>query len=114
MGSLKSIQQGSTLFFQITGELTLEEATPLRAEIKETMQAIDFEHVILDMNDVPFIDSSGIGMLVSLNTSVKGQGKALFLLNPTEQTRNTLELVQLLDFFHILDGEDELLSSLTE
>lgn len=109
MTQLQFLEQDCTLIAQYVGELTLETAGACKKQLEEEIAKRTFESLILDMEKISFIDSSGIGMLVSLNSRIKGYGKSLFLLSPAEQVKKTLELVQLTEFFHILDEDDDAL-----
>ncbi len=55
--------------------------------------------IILDLEEVPTIDSSGIGMLVRFLTSTKQSGGAIRLLKPSKFTVQTLKMVGLLNLF---------------
>lgn len=61
---------------------------------------------VLDMGDMPMIDSSGIGLLVRYYTAAKQQGGAVKLLNPSKFTIQTLKLVRMLNLFEVFeDGQ---------
>ena len=53
------------------------------------------EHLAIDLSSVRYINSSGIGTLVSLYTKFKNKGGAAVLVNPTEQTRKILAITKL-------------------
>ena len=55
--------------------------------------------IILDLEEVPTIDSSGIGMLVRFLTTTKQSGGAIRLLKPSKFTVQTLKMVGLLNLF---------------
>ena len=55
--------------------------------------------IILDLEEVPTIDSSGIGMLVRFLTTTKQSGGAIRLLKPSKFTLQTLKMVGLLNLF---------------
>jgi anti-anti-sigma factor len=55
--------------------------------------------IVLDVEDVPMIDSSGIGLLVRYLTSAKQSGGAIRLLKPSKFTIQTLKMVGLLNLF---------------
>ena len=59
--------------------------------------------IILDLEEVPTIDSSGIGMLVRFLTSAKRGGGAIRLLKPSKFTVQTLKMVGLLNLFTIFE-----------
>lgn len=58
---------------------------------------------VLDLVEMPMIDSSGIGLLVRYYTTAKQNGGALKLLNPSKFTIQTLKLVRMLNLFEIFE-----------
>ena len=61
--------------------------------------------IVLDLEEVPTIDSSGIGMLVRHLTTAKQAGGAIRLLKPSKFTVQTLKMVGLLNLFTVFDEE---------
>jgi anti-sigma B factor antagonist len=58
---------------------------------------------VLDLEEVPMIDSSGIGLLVRYLTAAKQQGGSLKLLNPSKFALQTLKLVRVLNLFEVFE-----------
>lgn len=104
--------KGSALMVCLRGEITLEVTGDIRKRTEAAMGERDYTCVVMDLSQVPFIDSSGIGLLVALNTMTQNAGRRMLLFTPSEQVRKTLELVQLLSFFTLVEDEDELLTIL--
>ncbi len=100
--------QDKAVFLTLCGEITLEVTSDLKKKVDAALRSADFEVLVANMGEITFMDSSGIGFLVALNTRVMGMGKKMFLFMPSEQVTKTLELVQLNDFFHTLEHEDDL------
>jgi anti-sigma B factor antagonist len=67
--------------------------------------------IVLDLEDVPSIDSSGIGMLVRYLTTAKQNGGAIRLLKPSKFTVQTLRMVGLLNLFSTFDDSHEAVAS---
>lgn len=67
--------------------------------------------IILDLEGVPSIDSSGIGMLVRHLTTAKQAGGAIRLLKPSKFTVQTLKMVGLLNLFTTFDDESSAVAS---
>ena len=61
--------------------------------------------ILLNLGDVTYIDSSGIGELVSAFTSVRNQGGELKLLNLTKKVHDLLQITKLYTVFDIKDDE---------
>ena len=67
--------------------------------------------IVLDLEDVPTIDSSGIGMLVRYLTTAKQSGGAIRLLKPSKFTVQTLKMVGLLNLFATFDDSQAAVAS---
>jgi anti-sigma B factor antagonist len=67
--------------------------------------------IVLDLEQVPTIDSSGIGMLVRHLTTAKQSGGAIRLLKPSKFTVQTLKMVGLLNLFTIFEDASEAVAS---
>ena len=74
----------------------------LNATFTDLFTAGDFR-VVLDMEEMPMIDSSGIGLLVRHYTTAKQRGGAVKLLNPSKFTIQTLKLVRMLNLFEVFE-----------
>ena len=67
--------------------------------------------IVLNLADVNYIDSSGIGELVSSYTTVTNQGGKLKLLNLTKKIQELLAITKLLTVFSVYDNEQQAISS---
>lgn len=67
--------------------------------------------IVLDIEEVPTIDSSGIGMLVRHLTTAKQNGGAIRLLKPSKFTVQTLKMVGLLNLFTTFEEEEAAVAS---
>ena len=89
----------------LSGRITLDEGS---AALRETVkQLIDQgqKRVLLNMSKVQFIDSSGIGELVSAFTSAREQGGELKLLNLSKKVHSLIQITKLQAVFDIRDDE---------
>jgi anti-anti-sigma factor len=67
--------------------------------------------IVLDLEEMPMIDSSGIGMLVRHLTTAKQSGGSIKLLKPSKFTMQTLKMVGLLNLFPTFDDLAEAVAS---
>ena len=67
--------------------------------------------IIIDLEGVPTIDSSGISMMVRFLTATKQSGGAIRLLNPSEFTLHSLKMVGLLNLFSTFEQLPQALAS---
>jgi anti-sigma B factor antagonist len=101
---------GGALLLKYAGEITLEMTADLKRRLEAELGEGEGQvrAVIIDLSAVPFMDSSGIGFLVSCNTRMKSSGKAFYLYQLSPAVEKTLGLVQLLNFFSVLPDETAL------
>jgi anti-sigma B factor antagonist len=98
-------RESEALLLQYAGELTLEITGDLKRRLDGELDSGEVKTVVIDLSEVSFMDSSGIGFLVSVNTRMRSSGKAFFLYKLSPAVEKTLGLVQLLQFFQILSDE---------
>ena len=111
--SMKAIvrQIDSVTIVDVSGRITLGEGcTQLRELIREQL-AKGNKNVLLNLGDVSYIDSSGIGELVSSYTAVSNQGGNLKLLNLTKKVQDLLQITKLYTIFDVHDDEAKAITS---
>ncbi len=88
-----------------SGRITLGEGSVvLRDTIRDLLSKGD-KKILLNLGDVTYIDSSGIGELVSAFTTVRNGGGELKLLNLTKKVHDLLQITKLYTVFDIKDDE---------
>ena len=96
---------------QLRGQLRMGPAVDsLRQAMEEAIGSGD-TRIVINLSEVPMIDSSGIGLLVKLLASAKQRGGSVKLLQPSKFAIQTLRLVGLLNLFEIYDAEDAAVES---
>lgn len=96
---------------QLRGQLRMGQAVDsLREAMEETVRS-GGHHLVLNLAEVPMIDSSGIGLLVRFLASTKERGGNIKLLNPSKFAIQTLKLVGVLNLFEIFDDETKAVES---
>ena len=100
------------VIMDLSGRITIGEGTlVLRGQIHRLLDAGDTKF-LLNLADVDYIDSSGLGELVSSFTTVRNKGGQLKLLNLTRRVRDLLQITKLLTVFEVFDNETEALKTL--
>ena len=93
------------------GKLTLGDDTQvIRSNISGILKA-GGKKIVLNLAEVPYIDSSGIGELVSAQTTVANRGGQLRLLNLTKKVYESLSIMKLLFVFQVYDNEQTTVDS---
>ncbi len=104
-------QVGDVAVIDVSGRITLGEgSSSLREGIRELLNKGQ-RKILLNLGDVSYIDSSGIGELVWGYTSVANQGGTLKLLNLTKRVRDLLQITRLYTVFEVFDDEAEAVRS---
>src|SRR5512135_162037 len=94
-----------------SGKITLGEGTmAIRNTVREVLKN-GGKKIILNLSDVNYIDSSGIGELVSSFTTVTNQNGQLKLLNLTKKIHELLAITKLLTVFQTFDNEQNAVAS---
>ena len=89
----------------LSGRITLGEGSVvLRDQIRDLLSKSE-KKILLNLGDVTYIDSSGIGELVSAFTTVRNQGGELKLLNLTKKVHDLLQITKLYTVFDVKDDE---------
>ena len=105
--SMKAItrQVDSVTVFDISGRITLGEGCTQLRELIRSHLSKGSKKMLLNLADVTYIDSSGIGELVSAFTTTKNQGGELKLLNLTKKVNDLLQITKLYTVFDVKDDE---------
>lgn len=101
---------GNVTILDLKGNLTIGAEEELNGMITQVVTDGQ-KHLLVNMAEVPFIDSSGIGGLIKSFSRVKGEGGKLKLLNPSRTTRQLLSITGLLSVFETFDDEATALGS---
>jgi anti-sigma B factor antagonist len=88
-----------------SGRITLGEGSIVLRDIVKDLLGKGNKKILLNLGDVNYIDSSGIGELVSAFTTVKNQGGELKLLNLTKKVHDLLQITKLYTVFEVHNEE---------
>jgi anti-sigma B factor antagonist len=106
-------QVDGVTILDLSGRITLGEGSvQLRDAIRDLL-AKGSKLILLNLADVNYIDSSGIGELVSAYTTVRNQGGELKLLNLTKKVHDLLQITKLYTVFDVKDDEASAIASFT-
>jgi anti-sigma B factor antagonist len=109
---LKARRLDDVVILDLSGRITMGEGTLiLRDQILKLLNAGD-RKFLLNLEDVNYIDSSGLGELVTSFTTVRNQGGLLKLLNLTRRVQDLLQITKLLTVFETFNSEAEALKTM--
>jgi anti-sigma B factor antagonist len=111
---MKEEKQGDVLVVRLNGELMGGEDT--LAFQKRVYQTIQDEcvYVVVDMTDVKWMNSAGLGILMACLTTLRGSEGDLRLANVPERVRRPLEITKLDSVIRIFNGVDKAVQSFSE
>ena len=100
-----SRQVDGVTIVDMSGRITLGEGSVVLRDTIRDLIAKGSKKILLNLADVTYIDSSGIGELVSAFTTSKNQGGELKLLNLTKKVHDLLQITKLYTVFDVKDDE---------
>ena len=98
-------QVDGVTIIDLSGRITLGEGSVVLRDTIRNSIGQGVKKILLNLGDVTYIDSSGIGELVSAYTSVRNQGGELKLLNLTKKVHDLLQITKLYTVFDVRDYE---------
>jgi anti-anti-sigma factor len=107
MAAVRLARDGTIAIIGVDGEVDLSNAAELRRGIFGFVENDD-EAVILDLSDLTFIDSAGLGMVFELSDLLEERRQRLFLVVPPDtQPRRTVDIIGLGSQLPLFDQRNE-------
>jgi anti-sigma B factor antagonist len=98
-------QMGDVTVVDLTGQIKLGEGSSILRDTVKDLLGKGRKKILLNLGNINYIDSSGIGELVSAFTSARNQGGELKLLHLTKKVHDLLQITKLYTVFHVIDDE---------
>ncbi len=102
----------NTLILKLAGDLIGENNGPGLVEVLNQYISKGVNKCIIDVSDVRYMNSSGIGLLITILTKLRNKEGEVVLLNPSEQVKKLLVITKLNNIFSIFDTKEEALQHL--
>jgi anti-sigma B factor antagonist len=97
---------GDVRILDCSGRITLGEGTmSIRTMVRDVLQS-GGQKIVLNLAGVSYIDSAGVGELISSYTTVVNRGGQLKLMNLTKRLKEVLAITKLLTVFDVIDDEN--------
>jgi anti-sigma B factor antagonist len=109
--NIKERQGGDVTILDLSGKITIGEGSVQLREAVRNLLDGGKKNILLNLGDVSYVDSSGIGELVSSYTTTNNQGGQLKLLNLTRKIQDLLMITKLLTVFETHDNEETAVAS---
>jgi anti-sigma B factor antagonist len=107
----KTRQTGNVAIVDLSGKITLGENTGILRDELRSLLAQGKKNIILNMKDVGYVDSAGLGELVGAYTTATNQGGAVKLLHLEGKIRDLMQITKLYTIFPAYDDEKEAVAS---
>jgi anti-anti-sigma factor len=102
--------EGTALVAAIRGEIDLHNAPELRTELLDLLNKQNPSRLVLNLAEVPYMDSSAIAVLVEALQKLHKTGGKVLLANPQPRVRSLLDIARLAGLFTICGDEAEALA----
>src|SRR5687767_11102657 len=102
---------GDVVILDVKGRITLGDGDELLKDKVNSLVSTGKKKIVLNLADVPYVDSAGLGEIVRTYTTVSRQGGSLKLLNLTKRISDLLSITKLLTVFETYDNEADAVRS---
>ena len=102
---------GDVTVVDLNGKMTLGEGDELLRDKVNSLIQQGQKKIVLNLSEVPYIDSAGLGEIVRTYTTVSRQGGSLKLLNLTKRIQDLLAITKLLTVFETFENEQDAIKS---
>ncbi len=102
---------GNVMILDLKGKLTIGDGDELLKDKINSLVQQGHTKLILNLADVPYIDSGGLGQVVRTYTTVKQHDGSLKLMNVTKRIEDLLAITKLLTVFDVFETEQDALQS---
>jgi anti-sigma B factor antagonist len=103
---------GNVTILTLVGSLTYDEGTRMLRQVVTSSVAAGARSFLLDLEQITYLDSGGVGLLVAMFRHVTRRGGQLKLLRPSPPARRVLGITHLTGVFDIFDDEADALLNL--
>jgi anti-sigma B factor antagonist len=104
-------ESGAVTVLDLSGKITLGEDGNLLKDKLQSLLHQGKKNILFNLAQVSYVDSAGLGAIVSAYTTVTREGGALKLANVTKKLQDLLSITKLLTVFETFDSEDEAVRS---
>jgi anti-sigma B factor antagonist len=110
--NVKTRKVDGVIVVDLSGRLTIGEPVLLLRETLRVQVNEGVRHFVLNLGDVSYIDSSGLGELVSAYTTIRNKQGDVKLLNLTAKAKDLLQMTKLLTVFDVYEDEAKAINNL--
>lgn len=104
-------QSGDVAIVDVSGRITLGDGSGILRDTVKSLIDKGQKNILLNLGDVSYIDSAGLGELVGSYATVTNQGGQIKLLNAQSKVRDVLQVTKLYTVFEVFTNETEAVRS---
>src|SRR4026207_2262623 len=102
---------GDVVVLDLKGKITMGEGDELLKDKVNSLVNQGHKKIVLNLAEVPYVDSAGLGEIVRTYTTVSRPGGSMKLLNPTKRLTDLLAITKLLTVFETFEAEADAVRS---
>jgi anti-sigma B factor antagonist len=106
--------RSNTLILRISGDLIGEDSGSRLVDAVTDAVSHKVPACIIDISELRYINSSGIGVLITILTKFRNKGGDVYLMKPSENVKKLLVITKLNAIFHVVQSEEEALALITK
>ncbi|MFL6415465.1 MAG: STAS domain-containing protein [Bryobacteraceae bacterium] len=110
----KTRQVGNVDIVELSGKITLGENTGILRDEIRSLLAQGQKNILINMGDVSYVDSAGLGELVGAYTTAANQGGTVKLLKLQAKMKDLLQVTKLHTIFPVFEDEREAIASFSQ
>jgi anti-sigma B factor antagonist len=103
--------KSNTLILHISGDLIGEDNDSQLVEAVKEAISHQVMTCIIDISELRYINSSGIGVLITLLTKFRNKGGEVYLMQPSDSVKKLLVITKLNAIFQVIQSEDEIIKA---
>jgi anti-sigma B factor antagonist len=100
--------RNNRVIYRIQGDLISEKESAELVQAADAALQQQKNQCVIDISDLRYINSSGIGVLITLLTKFRNRGGDVFLINPSESVQKLLIITKLNSIFNVIRSENEI------
>ncbi len=101
--------RSNTLILRISGDLIGEDNGTRLVEVVNEAVGHQVMICIIDISQLRYINSSGIGVLITILTKFRNKGGEVYLMNPSDSVKKLLAITKLNAIFQVIRSEEEVI-----
>jgi len=98
------------LIVRLKGDIDMAVTESLRADIDGALLKNGCRHLLLDMSEVEFMDSSGLGLILGRYKRVASSGRRLFIVRPRARVKQLMEMAGVTDLIPIYTSQRQVIN----